>query len=100
MKPLSDYEQALLNYIFEEYKRIYSNKTQQIFDEEVKSSIKDIKYRPYNWKEEKKPEPNFTIAGKNFWFYKYWGRGMERSSTKLNENWFNKALKIINKYDR
>ena len=97
---LTNIEQAILNYVWEEIQRLYWNKYQEDFDASYCNyfrEFKDIKVIGYNWNDEGDDSPNIVINGRNFWFYKYYGRSMETDGEKLDEQWLEQTLKKLNK---
>jgi hypothetical protein len=100
---LTNIEQAILNYIWEELQRLYWNEKQEDFDSTYCNDFKDfkdIKVTGYDWREPDEgyeDTPNIVINGKSFWFYKYYGRSMETDGEKLNEQWLEETLTKLNK---
>jgi hypothetical protein len=106
MRKLTNIEQAILNHIWGNIQRIHSNIHQEYFDEVYCNdfiSLGDIKVSGYDWSDmldEPDREPNIVINGKNFWFYKHYGRGMETDTEeKLDELWLEDTLKMLRKLE-
>jgi hypothetical protein len=112
---LSNYEQALLDYLVEEMKRIYWNNygvelTGYFTENDIEEVFKNvgIEWSPYDWDDDWNANSdsedivhNLTINKTKFWFYKYYGRGMYTSRVKkLDEEWFNKSLKTIRSLEK
>ena len=106
MRNLTNLEQAILNHIYQEIQRIHWNIHQKDFDITYCNdfiSLGDIKVSGYDWSDmldEPEREPNIVINGKNFWFYKYYGRSMETDSENINEEWLEDTLKMLNKLEK
>lgn len=106
MRNLTNIEQAILNYIWGEVERVHSNINQIDLDTSYCNnfvSLGDIKVSGYDWSDmldEPDREPNIVINGKNFWFYKYYGRSMETDTEeKLTEQWLDDTLEMLSKLD-
>lgn len=106
MRNLTNIEQAILNHIWENIQRIHSNIHQENFDSSYCNDFKslgDIKVSGYDWSDmldELERKPNIVINGKNFWFYKYYGRSMETDTEeKLTEQWLDDTLEMLSKLD-
>lgn len=103
---LTHLEQAILNYIWGEIQRVHWNVHQENFDSTYCNDFKDlgdIQVKGYDWREKEEgcdESANIVINEKNFWFYKYYGRGMETDSTEsLTEQWLEDTLLKLEKLD-
>ena len=106
MRNLTNIEQAILNYIWGNIQRIHSNIHPEHFDEVYCNDFKslgDIKVSGYDWSyflDESDRKPNIVINGKNFWFYKYYGRSMETDTEEiLTAEWLDDTLEMLSKLD-
>lgn len=103
-RDLTNLEIAILDYIINEVHRIHFNKHQSDFDVYCSDflGLDGVEISPYYLADclEKDLEPNIIINGKKFWFYKYYGRGMETDMLeKVGEEWLEETLKILEKLD-
>lgn len=60
--------------------------------------INGLTVRPYNWGDLDDERPNIELNGVNFWFYKYFGRGMSSDKDWTPDQWaawLKGALKIV-----
>ena len=105
-REMSEFEVCLLHGLWNELERVYWNEYQEEFNnygssEDTKDIFPNVKWCSYDWSYEPKNTPNFSINGKNFWFYKYFGRSMTTDSEEeLNRDWYHDSLEIIRKSEK
>lgn len=108
--PTGDYgtetlQDALIAFLLVEIDRVYWNKNQQdLGDNYSDCNLDGVELRSYYWgddeEEQKKPNLKFDFSPQEIRWYKHPGRGQSCSikwKTKEWIDWFNKALKVINK---
>ncbi len=98
-RDMSEFEYCLLHGLLRELERVYWNNYQEEFSsnsEDIKNLFPEVRWSNYDWSDEPSNEPNFSINGKKFWFYKYFGRSMTTDSEEeLDRDWYHKSLEII-----
>ncbi len=105
-RDMSEFEDCLLRGLWDELERVYWNNYQEEFSnygssEDTKNIFPEVKWMSYDWGDEPSNEPNFSINGKKFWFYKYFGRSMTTDSQEeLNKDWYHESLEIIRKSEK
>jgi len=99
-----EWQDALIEYLIEEIKRVYWNKNQKELVDFDDCNLKEIEIRDYDWgedeKEKTKPNLKFNFSPQEIRCYKYFGRGQSCSlKWKANEwiDWFDKAMEVIGK---
>ena len=97
-----EWQDALIDYLLEEIKRVYWNRNQEELDNFDDCKLKGIKIKSYYWGNDKRiaKKPNLKFIGleQEIYWYKYPVRGQSCSkklTTKEWIKWFNQALKII-----
>jgi hypothetical protein len=105
---LTEWQQALLDYVWAEVERVYWNNTQTHFDAkygEPDHGIAGLVIRRYWWGDEDEPAaelPHIELCGLQFRWYKYYGRSMTVSrEMSFDEwlDWFDAALGTVRASD-
>jgi hypothetical protein len=107
-RPLSDFEDAILNSVFKEITRIYWNYYQEELSAYLTEEDKDnifgkhgVTWKYYDWSEEPSNDPNLVINNTNIWVYKYYGRSMTTDRQEpLDEKWFTECQDILSKIEK